>query len=251
MNKKWRFAVALLMLCGWSGAQAQPGGPPASSRAAPAGTPSDADVIAALERGYQRGADAKRINDVHVIAERLEAYQRITGHTPYSSLAPAGSKQAVTIIVGAPAVERELVRRGNPLGQETISAASADLLDVLRPVLGAKMALPVDPQRVNTGPPNAYYIRLLPAGGYLVVGYLRTPTPHTTEVWPTAFAYALRSEVGNWDAPVWSTARTMAEVPVSERALIRMGGEQEEAKFRRYMEVETQGGDRMRPGPAI
>ena len=128
-------------------------------------------ALALAEASYQRSATAKRVNDVHKIAELLEAYREKTGRLPLDEAIPSGG--ALTVIVGDPQIERELQPHGNPLGAEAPTLASADMLAALRAELGPALTLPVDPQKVSTGPPNAYYVRFRTGGQYLVAGFLR------------------------------------------------------------------------------
>ncbi|MDO9166047.1 MAG: hypothetical protein Q7U13_08065, partial [Rhodoferax sp.] len=169
--------------------------------------------IQTAEAEYQGGADAKRVNDVHKIAELLDAYQLKTGRLPFHERVEQPGALAATVIIGAPKVERELPSQGNPLGQDAITLSSSDLLAVLRPVLGADLELPIDPQRARNGAPNAYYVRFKRGGRYLVAGFLRTPRAYSSQEAPTVFAYALRSgapavSMGH----IWDKARTTKSI---------------------------------------
>ena len=185
-------------------------------------------LIARREAEYQRSATGKRINDVHKIADLLEAYSNRTGHLPLDRDIPSG--EALTVIVGAPEVERTLQPNGNPLGAEPPSLASAELLAELQAKLGPTVSLPVDPQKVSNGPPNAYYVRFRANGQYLVAGFLRQPHAATVEVWPGVFGYGLRSRDGDW-GPIWNRARQLDQVPESEREAIRVVGNAEDRRF--------------------
>lgn len=55
-----------------------------------------------LEADFQTAADAKRINDVHKIAELLEAHRAKTGRLPFEQKVPADS--ILTVLVAAPRV---------------------------------------------------------------------------------------------------------------------------------------------------
>lgn len=195
-------------------------------------------LYAESEARFQTTADAKRISDVHKIAELVEAYQVKTGHLPYDD--HAGT---MTVLVGAPKAEAELASRGNPLGQEPPSVTSADLLRVLRPVLGEQLTLPVDPQRGGTGPPNAYYVRFKPGGQYMVAGFLRRPNATAAVFAPGVFAYAVRSERGAWGGPIWAHARTLSQISTDERDWIRDRGQKADAHFGRYMDISTGAGN--------
>lgn len=206
--------------------------------------PAGAGILAQAEPKFQAGADAKRVNDIHKIADLLEAYQAKTGHLPFDDRLGPGKASAFTVMIGGPKAERKMMGRGNPLGREPPQAGAGDLLRVLRPVLGADLELPVDPQRAENGAPNVYYVRFKPNGQYLAAGFLRAPQPHTTQVAPGVFAYALRSAVGiggGW--LIWDSARPLASVTPSERAAIRANGDAEDRRFGRYMKITTDGGE--------
>lgn len=192
-----------------------------------------------LEASFQAAADAKRVNDVHKIAEMLEAHRAKTGKLPFEMRMPANS--SLTVLIAAPKAQAELEGRGNPLGQDPPGAFASHLLAELRPVAGQVLVLPVDPQRGATGAPNAYYVRFKPGGQYLVAAFLRRSHANTTTVAPGIYAYALRSETGAWGGDIWAGARKLAEVSGEERARIRTAGDQADSGFARYMRTWTDG----------
>ena len=192
-----------------------------------------------LEENFQTAADAKRVNDVHKIAELLEAHRAKTGLLPFEKKMPANS--LLTVLVATPKAEAELEGRGNPLGREPPGAFASHLLAELRPVVGSDLVLPVDPQRAATGAPNAYYVRFKPGGEYLVAAFLRQPRAGTTAVAPGVYAYALRSESGAWTSGIWAGARKLADVAVEEREHIRTQGDFADAQFGKYMQTWTDG----------
>lgn len=198
-----------------------------------------------LQRGeamFQAGADAKRVNDVHKIAEMLEAYRKKTGHLPFSDELGPGKAQAITVLICAPTAEVKLRAQGNPLGREPPSRNASDLLVALRPALGDDLVAPIDPQRVANGAPPAYYVRLKPGDRYLVAAFLRSPRPHTTRVARTVYAYAIRSsDVAAPGWSIWANSRSVASVSLSERREIRTRGDAEDGKFGRYMNTATDG----------
>ena len=185
------------------------------------------------ERDYQKSATAKRVNDVHKIADLLEAYYQRAARLPLDQYIPASG--ALTVIVGASDVERELQPRGNPLGSEPATVASAEMLAALRAELGPAVTLPVDPQKASNGAPNAYYVRFKPNGQYLVAGFLRQPHAHAAEVAPTVFGYALRSRDGHWGL-LWDRARLTSQVSAGEREAIRIAGEAEDRRFSQWVD---------------
>lgn len=195
------------------------------------------------EADFQTAADAKRINDVHKIAELVEAYRDKTGRLPFDGLGASGLDDPFTVLVGAPKAERELASRGNPLGQEPPTATSADLLRVLRSELGAHVTLPVDPQRGETGAPNAYYVRFKPGGEYMVAGFLRRPNAIAAPIAPGVSAYAVRSEQGAWGGPIWAHARAVSQVSEAERLRIAQHGQWADEQFARYMDTSTGSGN--------
>lgn len=192
-----------------------------------------AATLSSLESRYQNSASAKRINDVHKIADLLESYRARTGRLPLDSDIPPGG--ALTVIVGAPDVERQLQPRGNPFGPEPPTLASDKLLAALQSVLGPAVRLPVDPQRSGNGAPNAYYVRFRADGQYLVAGFLRQPHDAAVEIYPGVFGYALRSKEGEW-GPIWDKARTVSQVSQREREAIRIRGIAEDKRFARWVE---------------
>lgn len=192
-----------------------------------------------LEAEFQTAADAKRVNDVHKIAELLEAHRAKTGRLPFEAEMPANA--VLTVLIAAPKAQAELKGRGNPLGGEPPGAFAKDLLIDLRASAGDAVVLPVDPQRGATGAPNAYYVRFKPGGQYLVAGFLRRPRANTAPLAPGVYAYALRSEAGAWGGEIWPAARKLAEVPADERQWIKDSGERADATFGRYMQTWTDG----------
>ncbi|NEX92900.1 hypothetical protein [Caulobacter sp. 17J65-9] len=189
--------------------------------------------LADMEARYQQSASAKRVNDVHKIADLLEAYYARTGRLPLDQRIPPSGY--LTVIVGAPKVERRLQPRGNPLGREAPVLASAEMLAALREALGPEVRLPVDPQKAPNGPPNAYYVRFRPNGQYLVTGFLRQPYDFTIQVAPDVYVYALRSEIGDWGDP-WDHARVTRQVPQTEREAIRAAGAAEDRRFGQWVD---------------
>ncbi len=200
-----------------------------------------------LEADFQTAADAKRVNDVHKIAELLEAHRAKTGQLPFEQKMPADS--ILTVLIAAPKAQAELEGRGNPLGVDPPGAFAGQLLAELRPVIGDEAVLPVDPQRGATGAPNAYYVRFKPGGQYLVAAFLRRPRAGATAVAPGVYAYALRSETGAWASPIWAGARKLADVSAEEREHIRAQGDFADAQFRKYMQTWTDGGVRRASRP--
>lgn len=194
------------------------------------------------EARFQTAADAKRINDVHKIAELIEVYQDKTGHSPFEGPGASKLDGPFTVLVGAPKAERELAPRGNPLGQEPPAARSADLLGVLRAELGTHVTLPIDPQRGETGAPNAYYVRFKPGGEYLVAGFLRRPNATAAPLVPGVYGYAVRSERGAWGGPIWAHARTISQVSEAERLAIAEGGQWADQQFSQYIDLATGAG---------
>lgn len=195
-----------------------------------------------LEADFQTAADAKRVNDVHKIAQMLEAHRAKSGLLPFERKMPADS--ILTVLVAAPKAQAELEGRGNPLGVDPPGAFAGQLLAELRPVVGDEAVLPVDPQRGATGAPNAYYVRFKPGGEYLVAAFLRQPRAGATVVAPGVYAYALRSETGAWVGPIWAGARKLVDVSAEEREHIRAQGEFADAQFGKYMQTWTDGGVR-------
>ena len=190
---------------------------------------------ASVEDAFQTDADAKRVADVHEIAELVEAYRARTGKPPFADRARRAEHGDYTVIIGAPKAEQALMSEGNPLGREDPAAGAVDLGRELRAVLGGDGSLPIDPQRAPTGgSPNVYYLRVKSNGQYLVAGFLRRPDARATPVAPGIWAYALRSEAGAWGAPIWNQARTLAQIPPEERKAIAKAGEEATAKFARY-----------------
>lgn len=191
------------------------------------------------EADFQTAADAKRVNDVHKIAEMLEEHRGRTGGLPFEQDMPPQS--VLTVLIAAPESERELAGRGNPLGPEPPSAFAGDLLGAMWFASGTSLRLPVDPQRGATGAPNGYYVRFKPGGQYLVAAFLRRPRENTTTVAPGVYAYALRSQTGAWGGDIWAGARKLADVSTDERALIRASGERADSEFGAYMSTSTRG----------
>lgn len=186
-----------------------------------------------LEAEYQKSATRKRVGDVHKIADLLGAYHGKTGQLPLNDKIPRGG--ALTIVVGAAEVERQLQPQGNPFGPEPVTIASGDLLAALRVELGSQVTLPVDPQKVGNGAPNAYYVRFRANGQYLVAGFLRQPYGDAPALAPTVYGYGLRSKDGDWGA-LWNTARIADQVPESEREAIRVAGAAEDRRFGQWVE---------------
>lgn len=197
-------------------------------------------LLERAEAAYQTDADAKRVNDVHQIAELLEAYRNKVGHLPLMDTMGPNKTTALTVVITSAAEQGEQMSRGNPLAQEVPTLGASDLLAVLRPTLGAALELPIDPQRKPNGAPNAYYVRFKPGDRYLIASFLRHPAPFTTRVAPTVFSYTLRSTADGEDMGVgWDQARSVAEVPPAERATIAAAGRAADARFGRYMRIST------------
>lgn len=150
-----------------------------------------------MERGYQADADKKRIADTHKIAELLEEYRIKTGHFPYYDTTPPEpgyTKVLVMATIAMPSAERELQQKPNPFGMSVGRIYAEQLIQGLEEGLDKKIELPVDPQKVSTNAPNAYYAFFFPDDdAYLVLSFLYTPNQHTAALANHANVYAIAS----------------------------------------------------------
>ncbi len=153
-------------------------------------------VFTNLEGKYQADASAKRINDVHKITSLLETYKQATGHYPLydPSPAPKGLIRAPTmVVIGTPEAEAAILKRPNVFGIAVNEANSQTLITALESALKKEIALPVDPQKISTGAPNAYFVFFLFNDEYVTLTFLYEPNEYTTPLAPHVNAYALTS----------------------------------------------------------
>lgn len=149
------------------------------------------------ETNYQRDTSAKKINDVHKIAQLLEEYKEQAGHYPFYDPKPAKEghvKVPVMVIIGMPSAEESLSERPNPFSISVGRYFSRHLIVELSKVLKRKVILPVDPQNVPTTSPNAYFAFFMPnQDEYVVLCFSYDPVEYSTEVIPHVNIYALSS----------------------------------------------------------
>jgi|GEM_PF-1646726 len=149
-----------------------------------------------LEEGYQASASAKRINDVHKITTLIEAYKQADGHYPFydPSTTPEGFIKAPTmVIIGTPEAEAAISKKPNVFGITVNEASSSLLISMINNTLKREITLPVDPQKVPTGAPNAYYVFFFSNDDYVAITFLYEPSRYTTPLAPHVNAYALSS----------------------------------------------------------
>ena len=149
------------------------------------------------ETNYQRDTSAKKINDVHKIAQILEEYKEQAGHYPFYDPKPAKEgyvKVPVMVIIGMPSAEASLSARPNPFSISVGRYLSKHLILELSKVLKRKVILPVDPQNVPTTSPNAYFVFFMAdQDEYVVLCFSYGPVEYSTEVIPHVNVYALSS----------------------------------------------------------
>jgi hypothetical protein len=146
------------------------------------------------ERGYQNGATNKRINDTHRIAEAIEVFRRETGALPYAAAGrpPGHEDLPVVVRIVSPASDGRLAFGPPPFQLESF-------VDVPGPRFSARLSeanrapvrIPVDPQRVSNGRPNAYYVIFPASGGYAVMSFLARDVAGSTKVQRGVHIYAV------------------------------------------------------------
>jgi hypothetical protein len=154
-------------------------------------------IFTNLEQKYQADADAKRVNDIHKISTLLEKHKQATNHYPFYDITPAPEefiKAPTMVVIGTSEAESEIAKRPNVFGITVNEANSKQLRTALQNALQQKITLPVDPQKIPTGAPNAYYVFFLAQDQYVALTFLYEPNEYTTPLTTHVNVYALSSD---------------------------------------------------------
>lgn len=117
------------------------------------------------EKNYQKMADQKRMEDLVIIADYIEAYYAVTGYYPLSPESQADQYSVVAI--GTPEQTDGLTGF-----KDVLEFSEEQLEQELSEVLGEEIELPHDPQQYSTnGRPNIYDYKVY-NGNYYLKTYL-------------------------------------------------------------------------------
>jgi hypothetical protein len=195
-------------------------------------------ALTVAERSYQAGATNKRVNDTHTIAEAIEVFRHQTGALPYekSGKSPGRENLPVVVRIVSPMSDGRLAVGPPPFQLETF-------VDVPGPRFSARLSeanqapvrIPVDPQRVANGRPNAYYVIFPADGGYAVFSFLDRSVSGSTAVARATHIYAVGKDWPEGFMPGLPVKpiRT-GSLPQREREAIARAGKAADQRFGRY-----------------